>query len=183
MAFPDGPSERPGRPPRGVDTRRFKPIPRDEARTRLGLDPDEPFLLFPADPKRPEKRYDRAVEVAGDTALLALENVDPADVPLHVNAANAVLVPSEREGFGLAVLEALACDVPVLSTDVGVAPEALDGIDGTYCGPFDAQTWRAAVAPHLAAPDPRVNGRASAERFSTDRMAERVLDAWRSLVP
>ena len=94
-----------------------------------------------------------------------------------------MLVTSEREGFGLAVLEALACDVPVLATDVGIAAEALDGIDGTYCGPFDAQTWRAALAPHLAAPDPRVDGRASAERFSTDRMAERVVAAWRSLVP
>ena len=43
-----------------------------------------------------------------------------------MNAANAVLVPSEREGFGLAVLEALACDVPVLATPVGIHREALD---------------------------------------------------------
>jgi hypothetical protein len=169
--------------PAGVDLTRCKAIPRDEARCRLGLDPSKPYLLFPADPRRPEKRYDRARAVAGGTELLALENVDPADVPLHVNAANAVLVTSEREGFGLAVLEALACDVPVLATDVGIASEALDRIDGTYCGPFDAQTWRAALAPHLAAPDPRVHGRPSAERWSTDRMAERVVDAWRSLVP
>ncbi len=54
--------------------------------------------------------------------LLALGNVPPSDVPLCVNAANAVLVPSEREGFGLGVLEALACDVPVLATPVGIAP-------------------------------------------------------------
>ena len=59
--------------------------------------------------------------------LLTLGDVDPDQVPLYVNAANAVLVPSEREGFGLAVLEALACDVPVLSTPVGIAPEALEG--------------------------------------------------------
>jgi hypothetical protein len=71
----------------------------------------------------------------------------------------------------------------VLATNVGVAPEALDGIAGTYCGPFDAPAWRAALAPHLNVPDPRVDGRASAERWSTDRMAARVLDAWRSLVP
>jgi teichuronic acid biosynthesis glycosyltransferase TuaC len=169
--------------PAGVDTDRFKPIDRAEARTRLGLDPDKPYLLFPADPRRPEKRYDRARAVAGDTQLLVLENVDPSDVPVYVNAANAVLVTSEREGFGLAALEALACEVPVLATDVGIAPEALAGIDGTYCGAFDAAAWRAALAPQLAEPDPRVDGRASAERWSTDRMAERVLAAWRSLVP
>ena len=82
--------------------------------------------------------------------LLTLGQVEPARVPLYVNAANAVLVPSEREGFGLATLEALACDVPVLSTPVGIAPEALENVTGALCHEFDAQVWRAALA---AAPD------------------------------
>ncbi|MFL5865291.1 MAG: glycosyltransferase [Solirubrobacteraceae bacterium] len=174
-----------GRPailPAGVDLHRFGPVSRAEARRRLGLGPDGPYLLFTADPARPEKRHDRAVAAAGDTRLLTLGNVAPADMPLWVNAANAVLVPSEREGFGLAVLEALACDVPVLATPVGVHPEALTGIPGTLCADFDVDTWRAALAPHLAAADPRVQGRARAEVWSTDRMARRVLDAWRGLL-
>ena len=75
-----------------------------EARKALGLDPGGRFLLFPADPDRPEKRYDRALAVAGDVPLLTLGAVEPERVPLWVNAANAVLVPSERESFGLAVL-------------------------------------------------------------------------------
>jgi teichuronic acid biosynthesis glycosyltransferase TuaC len=174
-----------GRPavlPMGVALERFAPIDRTEARRGLGLDPDGPYLLFAADPARPEKRYDRALAIAGEAPLLTLGNVAPEQVPLWVNAANAVLVPSEREGFGLAVLEALACDVPVLATPVGVHPETLHGVPGTLCAPFEAETWRAALAPHLAAPDPRVQGRARAERWSTDRMAARVLDAWRGLL-
>jgi len=103
-------------------------------------------------------------------------------VPLWVNAANAVLVPSDREGFGLAVLEALACNVPVMATPVGVAPEALQGVAGTLCEPFDCSRWRAALRPHLEADDPRVNGREHAEPFSTDRMAVRVLEAWHALL-
>jgi teichuronic acid biosynthesis glycosyltransferase TuaC len=71
--------------------------------------------------------------------------------------------------------------VPVLATPVGIAPEALAGIGGTHCAPFDARAWREALAPHLAAPDPRVEGRARAEEFSTDRMAARVVRAWRAL--
>ncbi len=168
--------------PAGVDLHRFKPIPRAEARAALGLDPESPCLLFPADPRRPEKRHDLAVDAAGKTPLLTLGNVEPRQVPLWVNAANAVLVPSSREGYGLAVLEALACDVPVLATPVGIAPEALDGIAGAHCGPYDPEAWHRALQPHVRASDPRIEGRARAEQYSTDAMAVRVVAAWRELV-
>jgi teichuronic acid biosynthesis glycosyltransferase TuaC len=167
--------------PAGVDTRRFRPIPRPEARAALRLDPDRAYVLFPSDPRRPEKRHDLAHALAGDTPLLTLGDVEPSQVPLWVNAANAVVIPSDREGFGLGVLEALACDVPVLATPVGIAPSVLEGLAGTYCGPFDTHTWSAALAPHLRAADPRIEGRERAERLSCDRMAEQLLAAWRSL--
>ena len=167
--------------PCGVATDRFTPIPRPQARARLGLAADRRYLLFPADPARPEKRFDRARAVAQGSELLVLGNVPPAEVPLWVNAADAVLVTSERESFGLAVLEALACNVPVLATNVGVAGEALADVPGTYCGPFFLPEWRAAIESVLEDPDPRVAGRAVAERYSSDHMAERVLAAWRRL--
>jgi teichuronic acid biosynthesis glycosyltransferase TuaC len=72
--------------------------------------------------------------------------------------------------------------VPVLATPVGVHPQALEGLAGTLCAPFDAALWRTALAPHLEAVDPRVQGRARAQAWSTDRMAVRVLDAWRGLL-
>jgi teichuronic acid biosynthesis glycosyltransferase TuaC len=168
--------------PIGVDVRRFRPISRPEARAALGLDPDGPYLLFPSDPRRLEKRYDRARAVANTIPLLTLGQVEAAQVPLYVNAANAVLVPSAREGFGLAVLEALACDVPVLATPVGIHPAALTDIAGTYCAPFDQVAWRTALAPHIRTADPRIQGRARAEEFSTDRMAAELVAAWRSLL-
>lgn len=178
--------------PCGVDLERFRPLARAEARGELGLDPHKPYLLFAADPARPEKRHDlaRALAAQLDVELLALGGVDPARVPLYVNAANAVLVPSDREGFGLAVLEALACDVPVLATPVGIHEEALHDLPGTLCAPFEPARWRAALEPLLEAPDGsvgdrseidrRVEGRARAERFSATRMAERVAAAWRA---
>jgi teichuronic acid biosynthesis glycosyltransferase TuaC len=215
--------------PCGVDTVRFRPIPRRDARAALGLDPDTPCLLFPADPSRPGKRYDRALALAracggappsprpappasggssprrstparGDARppprtapragtpthppllLHTLGGVPPEQVPLWVNAANAVLVPSTAEGFGLAVLEALACDVPVLATPVGVHTQALAGVAGALCAPFELERWRAAAAPHLANPDPRISGRVHAEPFAAAPMAERLAQAWRELL-
>jgi glycosyltransferase involved in cell wall biosynthesis len=171
--------------PCGVDLERFRPIPRADARAELKLSPNGRYVLFPADPRRPEKRHDRALAAVAETGaeLVTLGNVDPATVPLYVNAANAVIVPSERESFGLAVLEALACNVPVLATPVGIALGALQGVPGTLCAPFDAPTWRAALQPQVDNPDPRIeDGRSRAEPYGTDRMAAEVVEAWRSVV-
>jgi glycosyltransferase involved in cell wall biosynthesis len=164
--------------PVGIDVERFRPIPRRDARERLGLDPDDRYLLFPHDPERPLKRFDRAREAAGDTPLLTMGRVPPAEVPYWINAANAVLVPSQAEGFGLSVIEALACGVPAFGTPVGIHPVALDGIEGAYCAPWDRDRWRAALRPLLEAADPRVDGSARAALFSADRMAARVVAAW-----
>ncbi len=168
--------------PCGVDVARFAPQEPRTARAELGLDPERPFALFPADPSRPEKRHDLAVALAAAAGieLRSLGGVDPARVPLWVNAASVVLVPSEREGFGLAVLEALACDVPVLSTPVGIHAEALAGVGGTLCAPFELATWRAALEPLLAGEERRVEGRAAASRFSSGAMAKRVRAAWQT---
>jgi glycosyltransferase involved in cell wall biosynthesis len=167
--------------PVGIDLERFGPIPRRLARERLGLDPDGPYLLFPHDPARPLKRFDRAQQAAGSTRLLTMGNVAPEEVPYWINAANAVLVPSQDEGFGLAAIEATACGVPVLATPVGIHPVALGNLPGSHCLPFDATRWRELLQPILQDPDPRVEGRARAELFGADRMAERVMAAWREV--
>jgi teichuronic acid biosynthesis glycosyltransferase TuaC len=168
--------------PVGISLERFRPIPRAEARAHLGLDPAGPYLLFPHDPARPLKRFDRAREAAGDVPLLTLGAVAPEEVPYWINAANAVLVPSQDEGFGLAVIEALACGVPAFGTPVGIHPVALHGVEGAFCEEWDPARWRAALAPVVHAADPRVDGRARAELFSADRMADRVVEAWRAVI-
>ncbi|MDQ2631235.1 MAG: glycosyltransferase [Actinomycetota bacterium] len=170
--------------PCGPDLSRFAPRPRAEARRELGLDPENSYLFFPANPARPEKRHDRAAEVAVacDAELLTGGSIEPEQMPLWMNAANAVLVTSEYEGFGMAAVEALACDVPVLSTDVGIAPYALGGIDGCLCAPFDAGAWAAVARRHLDAADPRVHGAARAATLSAAGMAERVIEAYRAVL-
>jgi glycosyltransferase involved in cell wall biosynthesis len=170
--------------PCGVDERRFRPIPRAEARRTLDLDPGRPLLLFPADPARAEKRPDRAASLARacGAELLTAGAVDPERMPLLVNAANAVLVTSEREGFGLAALESLACGVPVLSTPVGIAPVALRGVRGCLVAPFEPEAWRAALEPHLGASESRVDGERVAASFSASRLGERVVEAYRELL-
>lgn len=170
--------------PCGADLSRFEPVGRSEARARLGLDPDRPCLFFPADPERPEKRFDRAREVAGRAGaeLLTGGGIDPEEMPFWMNAANGVLVTSNYEGFGLACLEALACDIPVLSTPVGIAPHALRGLDHCLCLDFDPEAWGDFASGLLSAADPRTDGRPRAEALSARRMADRVALAYQDLL-
>jgi glycosyltransferase involved in cell wall biosynthesis len=186
-------SGRPGLPKRpgsaavlpcGADLERFRPASKAEARRSLGLDPAGRYLLFPAAPDRPAKRHDRAVEVArlADAELLTAGAIPSERMPDWVNAANAVLVTSDNEGFGLAAVEALACDVPVLSTPVGISPALARDIDGCLVEPFEAGRWAELARRHLDDGDPRVAGRERATWFSADPMAERVVVAYREVL-
>ncbi len=184
-------NDRPGLPavpgsavlPCGPDLERFGRIPRTQARRSLGLDPEGRYLFFPANPARPEKRHDRAAELAAacGAELLVGGSIEPERMPVWLNAAGAVLVTSDYEGFGMAAVEGLACDVPVLSTPVGIAPYALAGIDGCLCAPFELATWRAVARRQLDAADPRVAGAARASTLSAASMAERLIEAYRDV--
>ena len=149
---PGGPPARAGaalrRGPRALPAR----LPRAEARASSAWTPRAPICCSPPTPARRRSATtarSRSRDAVG-VELLTLGGVEPERVPLWVNAANAVLVPSEREGFGLAVLEALACDVPVLATPVGIhRGGARAACDGALCAPFDLSTLarRAGAAP------------------------------------
>jgi glycosyltransferase involved in cell wall biosynthesis len=170
--------------PAGADLDRFRPAPRAEARESLGLDPGGRYLLFPAASWRPVKRFDRAQELAQviGAELLSGDGIDSVQMPTWMNAANAVVVTSDNEGFGMVAVEALACDVPVFSTPVGIAPFLLRGLDGCLSAPFDAKAWGERIRPHLDAADPRVAGRGRASWFSARLMAERVIEAYREVL-
>ena len=167
----------------GIDLDRFRPIPRREARERLGLDPDGPYLLFPHDPARPLKRFDRAREAAGDVPLLQMGRVAPDEVPYWINAANAVLVPVAGRG-----LRAVG--------DRGDRLRRARVRDAGRHPPGRAARHRGrvlrAVRPRRVArraarrtsrrPTRAWTGRRRAELFSADRMAARVVAAWRGLL-
>lgn len=170
--------------PCGGDLSRFRPTDRRDARVRLGLDPDQPVLFFPANPERPEKRFDRAREVAelSGAKLLTGGSIPPDEMPDWINAANALLVTSDYEGFGLACLEALACEVPVISTPVGIAPHVLTDLPLCHCAPFEAGGWARWAEESLSLEDPRTPGRGRAESLSARRLAQRVAVAYEEVL-
>ncbi|PYR97045.1 MAG: glycosyl transferase [Acidobacteria bacterium] len=124
--------------PCGVDLNVFRPYDRAEARSRLGWPPHKYVVLFPFDPARLVKRYDLAkaaveqvTQTGLDVELVAICDVENREMPWYYSAADAMILCSDREGSPTAVKEALACNLPVVATDVGDVREILRGIEGS----------------------------------------------------
>jgi glycosyltransferase involved in cell wall biosynthesis len=122
--------------PHGVDMETFSPSSRARARGRLAWDQRSRIVLFPYDPNRPIKDFARARDIV-DTAAARLDHhvelrtvtgVDHEEVPQYMNAADVMLLTSRREGSPNTVKEALACDCPVVSTDVGDVSNYVDDL-------------------------------------------------------
>jgi glycosyltransferase involved in cell wall biosynthesis len=170
--------------PFGVDMDQFRPIPRAEARATVGWKSDRPIVLFPYTKERDVKNYPRAERVveraAVDADLRWITGVDHDEMPLYMNASDAVLVTSNRESGPMVVKEAAACNVPVVSTDVGFARDVLEPVQHSAVCTTDAELV-AALEAILTAGE-RSDGREWVESWSLDEMAERILDLYETLL-
>lgn len=166
--------------PFAVDTDLFRPIPRDAARARLGWDAAERVVLFPYDPRRDVKNYPLAeavvARVPGDTVLKPVSDAPYEAIPLYMNASDAVLVTSRRESGPMVVKEAAACNVPVVSTDVGFAADVLADVEGSFVGSTKRELVDGLTAALRAG---RSDGRGRLAAGGLDRMGERLVDVYR----
>ncbi len=110
-----------------------------------------------------------------------LGKVPDADLPLLLAGAHLFVYPSLYEGFGLPVLEALACGVPVVAANSTSIPEVL-GEAGIYCDPHDTSSIAQAMIEILLNPalaeQLRHIGPARAAQFSWERTARETLDVY-----
>jgi glycosyltransferase involved in cell wall biosynthesis len=121
------------------------------------------------------------VETGARDRVRCLGYTDAADLPALYSRAEALLFPSRDEGFGLPVLEAMACGCPVVSSDRGALPEVLG--PGGLAFPVEAtDDMEEALERLLSEPSAR---RAEVERgieraraFTWARTARATLDAY-----
>lgn len=123
--------------PNGVNLNRFKPMDKVQCQKQLGWSDNKKHILFPANAERPEKDYaltEAAVQLLGtkEVELHSFKNVPNEETPIWYNAADVVLMTSKWEGSPNAIKEAMACNRPIVTTNVGDVEERLNGIDGCY---------------------------------------------------
>jgi N-acetyl-alpha-D-glucosaminyl L-malate synthase BshA len=104
------------------------------------------------------------------------------DLPALVAGAAAFLLPSASESFGLAALEALACGVPVVASNVGGVPEVVDGEVGFLHAAGDIEAMAASVGRLVDDPALRARlGTAARARAETRFPLEPAVDRYEAI--
>jgi glycosyltransferase involved in cell wall biosynthesis len=142
--------------------------------------PNAQLVIAGDDPRHPEVRQLAAGLPEGSVVLPG--RLPESAVPDLYRGAAVVVLPSKAEGFGLPVIEAMACGVPVICSDLPVLRELADGV-ATFCDPNDPAAFARAIAQILDAPTTtraRQLGIERAQRFTWERSARQTVQAYES---
>jgi glycosyltransferase involved in cell wall biosynthesis len=172
--------------PCGIDLERFIPLDQDTCRNRLGWYNDRLHVLFPS--TEPRKRLDlaqaavEAVKRSGiGVELHQLRGVAHDEVPIWLNASDVLLLTSLHEGSPTVVKEALACNRPVVSVDVGDVRERIEGIEGCYLARPDAGDLAAKLLL-VHARQSRISSRIKMQYVSRECVARRLASFYKDVV-
>jgi glycosyltransferase involved in cell wall biosynthesis len=170
--------------PNGVDLDVFQPMSRSEARRILGWPLDEPVVLFMdrqgawvKDPDLARAACAEARTIVPSLRMHVVETEPPTRMPLFFNAADALLLTSRHEGSNNTVKEALACNLPIVTTACGDVRERLAGVSDSFICGRDARELGARLAEVVTRRE-RTNGRHHILDLSIDRVATKVTQCY-----
>lgn len=174
--------------PHGVDLEKFHPIDREQAIKHTDWNENEVNVLFPYSSSREEKNVDlaRAVATAVDERLddtvsfNVISGVPHEEMPAYMNAADVMLLTSDHEGFPNTVKEAMACNLPIVSRDVGDFKDRMRPVEHTYvCNSFEELVDRTEAVLRV---NERSNGRRHIRDLGKERMGEQLLDVYDTVI-
>lgn len=177
--------------PNGVDLQIFQPLNQLTCKIILGWDTNKKQILFAANPNRFEKNFSLASKAFDlladdDIELHYLDNVPNSQMPVYFNAANVVILTSLWEGSPNVIKEAMACNIPIVSTDVGNVKWLFGKEDGHFLTTFDPVKTAENLAEALAFSEKysRTNGRKRLIELglSSDIVAQKLISIYNSLL-
>ena len=169
--------------PPGVDLDLFRPMDQRAARAALGLPQDRKLVLFVGQ-RRPDKRIPvveaavKRVQAAGYPVTFVIASGEPHErIPLYMNAADVLVLVSEAEGSPMVIKEAMACNLPIVTGDLGDAREVIGDTAGCFFCDRTVEGTAAAIVQALRF-GRRTNGRERMRAYALDVAAARVREVY-----
>jgi len=173
--------------PCGIDLDRFKPLDQSRCRQQLGWDNNEYHVLFAIsdDPvKRPKLTRSTIAELVQrgtKVRLHELSRIPNDQVPVWINASDALLLTSLHEGSPTIVKESLACNTPVVSVDVGDVRDRVRDVAGcSIVSAFPGELADALLRAFSARG--KSNGRSRVHELSIQASAEQLRDFYQEII-
>jgi teichuronic acid biosynthesis glycosyltransferase TuaC len=170
--------------PCGVDFDVFYPVDKESARLTLGLSEVGKYVLFSSYFSNADKLASlarRAMESIPEVRMLEIIDRTREEVNLLINGAELLLLTSKAEGSPQIVKEAMACNIPIVSTDVGDVKDVLNSTDGTYICSFDPDDVAEKIRFALEF-GKRTNGREKIGHLGNRVIAEKIYKVYKEAI-
>lgn len=173
--------------PLGVQTNIFKPVSGGIAKNEMKIPNGKINILFASDftkekfYKNPKLAFN-AISGIENVNFIELKNYSRNQVNLLLNAVDLLLLTSKVEGSPMIIKEAMACNCPIVATDVGDIKEVIADTENCYITGFDPKEISQRIS-QVIENNQRTNGRKRIEQFYDNKIiARKVLEVYRSLL-
>lgn len=172
--------------PNGVNFDKFYEIDKNKARFELKLNQKKRYILFLGNRNDPRKNYSlltNALSILNDNniEILAPFPVPHNIIPLYINSADVVALTSFCEGSPNIIKEAMACNAPIVSTQVGDVMDIISGTYGCYITSFDTNDFARKLKKALSIKN-RTDGRKNIQYLNTDIIADNLIQLYKSVL-
>ena len=172
--------------PMGFDSNLFKPKDKQEAKQKLGLESKIKYILFAGNYSQPVKRFSLAervmVELDDKFKLIKLNFAAHHQMSTYMNASDVLLMTSYQEGSPVIIKEALACNLSVVSTDVGDVKEMIKKVPGSFISKNNKPVMIAKMIRKSVAINSKVSNYNKMLKLSSNAMNSKVLSIYKRIL-
>lgn len=170
--------------PCGVDFDVFFPMDKEKAKLKFGLYSPNEYILFSSSFDNHVKNFPlarKSLSCLPEITVMEISGKTRQEVNLLINGAELLLMTSFSEGSPQIIKEAMACNCPIVATDVGDVREVIKGTQGCFLTGFNPMDVAEKIAQALAFKG-RTNGREKIAHLDNRRVAQKIINVYKSVL-
>lgn len=172
--------------PNGVDFEKFRPLNKKNCKEKLNLNTKNRLILFLGNPSNPRKNFRLLNKAYNLIKNDNLEIIKPYPIPfkniaLYLNAVDVLVLTSYLEGSPNVIKEAMACNLPIVSTDVGDVREIIGNTEGCYIISFEPVDVAKKIQMALDF-GKRTNGRENIKYLKINNVTKKIISVYQQVL-